>query len=165
MSEKDRKIRTRLAELVADEAGLGLPAHRRMAAIQAGLSGASARRLAFSRAAGTERGAAPLHVPAYAWVGAMAIAVLVVGGGYLWQPGAGEVTAPTLVAQDRVQLTVSQQGSDVILEWGDGGRRSYTLKQAQSARDVRNAPGIPVSGHRYVDRSPSDAHITYYLVE
>lgn len=152
MSQQDRTIRARLADLAADESGLGLPAQRRLSAIQAGLT-----------AAGAERGAAPLHVPAYAWVGVMAIAVLVVGGGYLWQPG--QATAPTLMTQDRVQLTVSQQGSDVILEWADGGRRSYTLKQAQSARDVRNAPGIPVSGHRYVDRSPSDAAITYYVVE
>src|SRR5262245_46507260 len=146
MSEHNRQIRARLAELAGDESGLGLPAHRRLPAIQAGLSAASAKRRALARAVGAEAGEAALHVPAYAWVGAMVIAVLVVGGGYLWQPGIdqGANASSTMLAQDRLQLTVSQQGSDVVLEWRDGGRQSYTVKQAQSARDVRSAPGKTV---------------------
>jgi hypothetical protein len=53
----------------------------------------------------------------------------------------------------------------VILEWQNGREGPYVVRQASSARTVREAPGVQVRAHRYVDRSPSDGQIVYYLVE
>jgi hypothetical protein len=64
-----------------------------------------------------------------------------------------------------VSLRVSQEGDAVILEWQNGRQGPYIVRQAASAREVREAPGVQVRGHRYVDRSASDGRMVYYLVE
>ena len=68
-------------------------------------------------------------------------------------------------AVSNTNLRVSQAGSEIVLEWTDGTKDSYTVRQATSAKAVYSAPGVEVKGHRYVDRSPSDAAVVYYLVE
>ncbi len=98
--------------------------------------------------------------------GALLLALLLVGTGYLRSTGAGWLTPIRSSGLDATaEIRVYQRGDEVVLEWNNGNRETYTVRQASSAARVHQAPGVEVQGHRYVDRSPSDAQIVYYLVE
>jgi len=146
-----RRVTSGLSSLTSDEAGLRLSASRRASILR------EVRVLAPATAVWSAR------VPAYA---TLLAASLIVGFAYLssFTP-VQEFSARPARASDPTDVRVSQVGKDVVLEWSDGRQESYTVRQATSAKLVYSAPGVQVRGHRYVDRSPSDAKVVYYLVE
>ncbi|HZE87950.1 MAG TPA: hypothetical protein VE404_00310 [Verrucomicrobiae bacterium] len=106
----------------------------------------------------------PARVPAFAT--ALGAALILAFAYFTSSVPVQSLSAPT--ATDRpaaADLRVSQSGDGVVLEWSDGTKDAYVVRQATSAKSVYSAPGVEVKGHRYVDRSPSDAAVTYYLVE
>lgn len=158
MTSADERVTLGLDALSNEEAGLRLSASSRASIL---------REVRTFSPAGPALGFGA-RVPAYA---TLLAASLILGFAYLSssvpapdlslrsaRPAAQKLTGPS-------DVKVTQEGANVVLEWSDGRQASYTVRQATSARAVYSAPGVQVSGHRYVDRSPSDATVVYYLVE
>jgi hypothetical protein len=150
-----RRVTAGLKALADDQVGLRLDASRR------------ARILREVRVLSPELAPTRLRVPAYA---TLLAASLVLGFAYLISSNPVPDLSPRTVRMPAAlgsptDLRVSQEGKNVVLEWSDGREASYTVRQATSAKAVYTAPGVQVRGHRYVDRSPSDATVVYYLVE
>ena len=163
MRESHKDVRAQLADLAADQSSMRLSGVRRALILSEAVRATAPARQERARGVVSFH---PVRVPAYAWAAAMVLAFLLVGGGYLWKPVAVQSSSsPSALVSAGPDLRVVQQGNDVVLEWENGGRSNFTLKKATSARDVREAQGMPIQGHRYVDRSPSDARIVYYVVE
>ena len=145
-----------------DERGMSLPAARRSQII---------RKTMAARRGSARKGLSavdflPVRLPAASWAAVLAFALLVVGAGYIWHPQSILPTTPSVPqASGGVDLSVTQVADAVVLEWADGGRETFTVRQASSARAVREAPGIQVRGRRFVDHSATDAPVVYYLVE
>jgi hypothetical protein len=57
------------------------------------------------------------------------------------------------------------QDGRMIVEWADGDRGRYTVRQASDVREARLAPGVEVEGHRFVDLAPTDERVVFYVVE
>jgi hypothetical protein len=149
-------LRTTLAAYAAAaEREAGLPSLRRARIVAAAAGGAARRR------------PLPAALPSFSWAAAASLVLLVVGGGYLWNfvPVQGLSDLSVQEAAGGVQVQARHEGDGVVLEWQNGHDRAYMVRQATSAREVREAPGQVVQGHRFVDRSPSDAQMVYYLVE
>jgi hypothetical protein len=106
---------------------------------------------------------APSKIPAFA---TLLAAFLIVGFAYFRTSiPVEDLSARPALPSGPSDLRVSQNGNEVVLEWSDGRKDAYLVRQATSARKVYSSPGVEVRGNRYVDRSPSDSAVVYYLVE
>ncbi len=110
--------------------------------------------------------ALPSRIPAVAWASALGLALFVLVSGQFWAPG---------TVQDSPQVSPSLRGpqlvradyrdGQMILEWTDGGRQTFTVRQDTSIQSAREAPGEVVRGHRFVDVAPSGSGVVFYVVE
>lgn len=106
---------------------------------------------------------APSRIPAFA---TLLAAFLIISFAYFrTSTPVQDLSLRPAIPSGPSDLKVSQNGKDIVLEWSDGKRDTYLVRQATSAKAVYGAPGVEVRGHRYVDRSPSDAAVVYYVVE
>ncbi|MBI3447620.1 MAG: hypothetical protein HY049_01675 [Acidobacteria bacterium] len=155
----DRRLEEAFRALAADEAGESLSAATRSRILtQAGQASPKAASWLLIPAGILKR------APAFAT--ALGAAIIVVFAYFTSSVPVQSLSAPTSIErQAAADLRVSQSGDGIVLEWSDGTKDAYVVRQATSAKSVYSAPGVEVKGHRYVDRSPSDAAVTYYLVE
>jgi hypothetical protein len=120
----------------------------------------SARRLSVSASA------APSRLPAVAWGSALGVALLVLVSGQFWVPGTVQDSPQVSPRSGGPQLVMADyRDGQMILDWTDGGRETFTVRQATTLQSAREAPGEVVRGHRFVDVAPSDSRVVFYLVE
>jgi len=104
------------------------------------------------------------RVPAFA---TLLAAFLIIGFAYFTTSTPVQSLSPKVGAGvvGPADLSISQVGGQVVLEWGDAAKQTYTVRQATTAKAVYSAPGVQVRGHRFVDTAPTDSPVVYYLVE
>ena len=153
-------IRDALAGL--DETGLSLGQPQRNRIVREALAAWSSR-----AAAGAAMRMGP-YMPRIAWGSALLIAFLVLSVPAVPQPAAPGVqdsSSMSVVASGPRMISAKYENGSMILEWEDGGRGIYKVRQAASLKELDRAPGIQVRGTRLVALPPSNEQVLFYRVE
>jgi hypothetical protein len=74
---------------------------------------------------------------------------------------------PEIPASKIVDFNVATDGGDVVLSWRNGGatRKVFRATSREELASIRELPAQSAAGEVWVDREPSSAPITYYVVE
>lgn len=107
-----------------------------------------------------------LGIPALAWTSAVAVALIVAFATPATMSGlVPDGSGRSAVASGPRLVMADYQEGQMIMVWENGDRERYTVRQANDIRSVRQAPGVEVEGHRFVDLAPSDERVVFYMVE